>query len=100
MIHIEAELKRHKGSSKISSYATLVESALYNDDDSALSRLHLVLNKTAELSHSVPEISAKMEPLSQAKSLIEDALYELRSYVVKIEVDPAHLESLEQRLSD
>jgi DNA repair protein RecN (Recombination protein N) len=41
-----------------------------------------------------------MESLEQAKSVLDEAVYDLRQYVSKIEADPEKLENMESRLSD
>ncbi len=45
-------------------------------------------------------MSEKIANLEQAKTLIEDTMYDLRQYSAQIEADPAKLETLQQRLSD
>lgn len=97
---IETELKKLKSSNKLGSFVDSAEAALYSDDDSAVSRLHTILQKSAEISQIDPVITEKLMGLQQAKSLIEDSIYELRHYLAKIETDPARLEKLQERLSD
>lgn len=97
---IEIELKKLKSSNKLGSFVDSAEAALYSDDDSAVSRLHTILQKSAEISQIDPVISDKLAGLQQAKSLIEDSIYDLRQYLSKIETDPARLEKLQERLSD
>lgn len=99
-LEIEVELKKLKNSSRIGTFVDQAESALYSDDDSAVSRLHLIIQKSVELSQVDPLLSEKVTALEQAKTLIEDTVYELRQYISKIEDDPAKLESLQKKLSD
>lgn len=99
-LEIETTLKKLKNSSKLSQFVNSSESALYSDDDSAVSRLHAVILKAHELISIDPEIAQKIETLEQAKTIIEDTMYDLRQYVSKIETDPNQLENLQQRLSD
>ncbi len=99
-INIETELRKLKNSNRLGGFVDLAEASLSSDDDSAMARLHAVLQKSAEVSHLDPVIAQKLEGLEQAKAMIEDCVYELRQYVSKIEADPARQESLEQRLSD
>lgn len=99
-VRVETELKKLKSSSRLSSFVESVEGALYTDDDSALTRLQGIISRTSEMRAIDPFIADKMENLSQAKSLIEDCIYDLRQYVSKIEGDPAKQEALEERLSD
>jgi DNA repair protein RecN (Recombination protein N) len=97
---LEIELKKLKSSNKLGAFVDQAEAALYADDDSAVSRLSAVLQKSAEVIQVDPSINEKIANLEQAKTLIEDTMYDLRQYVSKIESDPAQLERLQQRLSD
>lgn len=97
---LEVEVKKLKNSNRIGSFVDQAESALYTDDDSAVSRLNAILKKGAELSNIDPQIAAKLENLEQAKTLIDESIYELRQYANKIDADPQRLEQAEQRLSD
>ena len=97
---IEQQLKMLKSSHKIGSFVDQAEAALYSDDDSAVSRLAAVLQKSTEIVQVDPGMSIKMANLEQAKTLIEDTMYDLRNYSSQIESDPLKLESLQQRLSD
>ncbi len=97
---LEIEIKKLKSSSRLGAFVDGAENALYNDDDSAMARLNAIIKKSFDFSSVDPTLAQKLEPLEQAKSLIEDAMYELRSYISKIETDPQRLEQLEQRLSD
>lgn len=99
-IEIETELKKLKNSSRISGFVDSAEEALYSDDDSAVSRLHAILQKSIDVAQVDPLIAEKISALSQAKTIIEDTVYDLRQYSSRIEDDPHKLESLQQRLSD
>ncbi len=100
----EGELDRDylklKNSSQIQSWAAQCEAALYSDDDSALVRIHKVLQKSQELQQFDPSIVQTLEPLKQAKTLIEDFVYSARTYLDDLDADPERLESIEKRRSD
>lgn len=97
---LEVEVKKLKNSSRIGSFVDQAEAALDTDDDSTLNRLKAIIKKGLEISSIDPEISAKIESLEQAKTLIEDSIYDLRQYSGKIDADPQRLEEIEGRLSD
>lgn len=97
---LETEIKKLKGSARLTQFVDSVESALDADEDSAVQRIHKVLQKAVEISQIDPSLREKLDSLEQAKTLIEDSLYDLRKYVSKIETDPSRLEELESRLSD
>lgn len=96
---MELELKRLKGSTKLVQFVEWAEESLDGPDDSSIQRLQKVLQRAHELSGNDPSLAQKTEQLAQAKTMIEDSLYELRSMVSKIENDSGRLEELEQRFS-
>ncbi len=98
-IGIEVEIKKLKNSARIGGFVDSVEEALINDQDAAVSRLTVILKKSSEFAQIDPSLSEKLKGLEEAKTLIEDAAYDLRSYVSNIESDPHRLEELESRLS-
>ncbi len=97
---LEVEVKKLKNSSRIGSFVDQAESALYTDDDSAVSRLNAILKKGQELLTLDPQLAAKLDNLEQAKALIDESVFELRQYAEKIDADPMKLEEMESRLSD
>ena len=97
---LESRIQRLKNSSKLTEFIDLAELALVADDDSALMRLMTVIKRSTDLRQSDPKISELVEPLAQAKTLIDDSMYELRAYASKIDSNPQALDRLESRLSD
>jgi DNA repair protein RecN (Recombination protein N) len=97
---IETELKKQKSASRIFQFVDHAEEALYTDDDSAINRIKNVLKRGLEVANLDPQLNEKVQSLAQAKSLLDDCIYDLRQYVSKMEADPQRLEALEQRLSD
>lgn len=96
---IENEARRLKYSARLAEFAEQAENLLYNDDDSVTGRLHYLLQRASEFKSIDPELAEKLEPLSQAKTLINEVSYDLRDYTKSLEADPSHLEELETRLS-
>ncbi|MES2857012.1 MAG: DNA repair protein RecN [Bdellovibrionota bacterium] len=96
---IETETKRLKHSSKLSDFVQQAENLLFNDDDSVTSRLHYLCQRANELKSVDPTLSQRLEPLSQARTLINEVSYELRDYDKSLDADPARQEELEARLS-
>lgn len=97
---LEIEVKRLKNSHKIGTFVDQAEEALYGDDDSAINRLNAVLKKSHDIASIDPQLSNKLENLEQAKTIIDECIYDLRQYSNKIEADPQRLEQAEARLSD
>ncbi len=77
---LEVEVKKLKNSSRIGSFVDQAEETLYSDDDSAISRLNAILKKGLDLASVDPQIALKLENLEQAKTLIDESVYELRQY--------------------
>lgn len=96
---IENETKRLKNSARLNDFAEQTENLLYNDDDSVTSRLHYLIQRASEMKGFDPGLATMLEPLSQAKTLINEVSYDLRDYVKSLEADPSRLEELQSRLS-
>lgn len=96
---IENEARRLKFSARLAEFIKQAENLLYNDDDSVTGRLHYLLQRASELKSIDPGLAEKLEPLSQAKTLINEVSYDLRDYSKSLEADPSHLEELEAKLS-
>ena len=96
---LENTVKRLRNSSQLEVFAAAAEDALYGDDDSALVRLHQVIQQAADFQRVDPGLAAKAEPLAQAKALIEDFVYEIRDYGRQLEASPDELQDYEEKLS-
>ncbi len=96
---IENETRRLKHSARLNEFASQAEGLLYDDDDSVTSKLHYLLQRAAELKNVDPGLASRLDPLSQAKTLINEVRYELRDYQRELEGDPGRLEELQSRLS-
>ncbi len=97
---IEAEIKKLKSASRLFQFVDQAEEALYSDDGSAMNRINSMLKRAADIAILDPQLASKIEVLEEAKTLIDDCIYDLRQYVNKIDGDPQRLEALEGRLSD
>lgn len=96
---IENEARRLKHSARLGDFAEQAENLLYNDEGSVTSRLHYLLQRASELKAVDASLISKLEPLNQAKTLINEVSYDLRDYVKSLEADPSRLDELEERLS-
>lgn len=99
-VSLQTEYDRIKNSSRLSEWATQAEDALLGDDESAIVRLHRVIQKGFEIKKYDATIEDRLKPLSEAKSLIEEFVYDLRGYSSALESSPEALEELESRISD
>ncbi len=96
---LENNIRILKNASRLSGFMDMADNALCSDDDSATQRINVVLKKAIEVGQLDPKIQQKMQNLEQAKAILDDTVYELRSYVSKIDGDPTKLDELEGRLS-
>lgn len=98
-VTIETETKRLKHSTRLMEFASTVQDGLDGDEDSVLSRIRRLASRAGELRNLDPSLVEKMAPLEQARSLIQDVVYELRDYGRSLESDPTRLDELEAKLS-
>jgi DNA repair protein RecN (Recombination protein N) len=74
-------------------------SALYDSDESAVSRLALVWKRVAELAEVDPAFQSHLEARDAIKSQLEDLAFTLRAYGERIDASPARLQEVEDRLA-
>ena len=96
---LEQDIKTLKNSSKLVGFADVCDQVIYQDDDSVSARLKSLLKKSVDMAALDLNLADKIAQLSQAQTLIDEAVYAIRSYVQKIDADPAALEEKESRLS-
>ena len=98
-LQLEDERRVLMNVEKVRAAASAAFAALYEDEESASSRLGSAERHWEELARFAPEAAAYQEPLASARAAIEDAALFLRSYLNKLEADPARLEEIESRLA-
>ena len=98
-LDLEDDIRRLRSSSKIMQFTEMCDQVIYHDDDSVSYRLKTLIKKSAEFSTLDPELARQLQPLSQAMTLIDDAIFSTHSYVKSLKLDPALLEEKEERLS-
>lgn len=96
---LEGKVSRIRGAQKLGQFADQSISALYSDEDAALVRIHHVLGRAQELKTVDPSLLQKLEPLAQAKALLDEAVFELREYAKSLNSESDELDALEARLS-
>lgn len=96
---IESKVSRMRHSARLIEFVSQSVDSLYANDDAVMVALHTVLQRASELSNLDPELAKKVAPLQEAKTLLEDAIYELRDYGKNLDADPEELNRLEERLS-
>lgn len=96
---LEAQIHRLRSSAKLLDFVNVVQAALYDDEDSVNSRLHELLARAGELQKADPGLVDRLANLRQARTLIEETLYDLREYGRELMLDPEQLNTMEDRLS-
>lgn len=96
---LEAQVARFRASQKLLEFVNHGLDTLYSDEEAAMVRVHHVLQRAQELAATDKSLVDRLQPLQQAKSLIEDSVYELREYGRSLEAQPDNLDRLEERLS-
>lgn len=96
---LEARVSRGRNAARLIEFVSSSIEGLYAKDDAVMVALHQVLQRGSELTSIDPELAIRLKPLSEAKMILEDAIYELREYGRKLEADPEQLNVMEERLS-
>ncbi len=96
---LETKVSRMRNSTRLIEYVSQSVESLYSGDQAVMAALHTVLQRGAELSSVDPELAKKLEPMMQAKTLLEDSVFEMREYGRKLQADPEEMNRLEERLS-
>lgn len=99
-VDLDGKIRRLRHASKLREFIDLAETELYSSDDSAVERIHALLQKAQDLKGIDANLMNRIEVLHQAKTLIEEGIFELRAYGRNLELDPSVLEESEQRLSE
>ncbi len=96
---LESDYFKIKNATKILSFVDDVESSLFSDDDSILVRVHKILQRSAEFSNVDANFKKLFEPLANTKAVLEDLVYELRSYSKELNIDTQSIEQIEEQMN-
>jgi DNA repair protein RecN (Recombination protein N) len=96
---LENHILRLRSGAKLIDFVNVAQAALYEDEDSVNSRLHELLARAGELQKADPALTERLANLQQARTLIEEAHYDLREYGRELMIDPEELNTMEERLS-
>lgn len=96
---IASQALRLRHGSKLSEFAQEAQHILYGSEDAVTVKLHHLLLRAQELKSADPTLADRLAPLSQAKLIIEDLIYDLREYGKSVLADPEELNRAEERLS-
>lgn len=96
---LENQVSRLRYSTRLVDFVSEAQAALYGDEDAVTVKLHQLLTRAGELKSADASLIERLAPLQQAKTLIEDLVYELRDYSRSLQADPENLNRSEERLS-
>ncbi|NJM09830.1 MAG: DNA repair protein RecN [Bdellovibrionaceae bacterium] len=96
---LEARVSRMRHSTRLIEFVGTSVDALYANDEAVMVGLHQVLQRGHDLATLDPELQKRLLPLQEAKTLLEDAVFELRDYGKNLDADPQEFNQLEERLS-
>lgn len=97
--NLEDEYKRLKNSSKLLAFAEMAAETLTEGEDAVAKVIQRFLNRTHELEKLDSRISILVKPLADAKNLIEEAAYELRTHASAWERDPERFIEIETQMN-
>lgn len=97
---LEQKVKRFKGSQKLHDFYSEAIESLYAADDSALVRIHHLIQRGSDLQKIDPSLEGFNSLLGQVKALLEEATLEMRNASRSLESEGEDLNQLEGRLSD
>ena len=96
---LDAERAVLRNLDKVRLAAASAYAALYEDEGSALERLAAVDRALDELARYDPALESHREPGVAARAALDDLARALGDYLGRLEVDPARLDEVEERLA-
>ena len=85
---------------KLTDFANTSEEVLYSTEGSAIERIQSVLHQGKEMATIDPSLSSVFKNLDGALIQLEEVALALRDYSKRIEINPARLEEIENRLEE
>jgi DNA repair protein RecN (Recombination protein N) len=85
---------------KLMEFATDSEAALYSDKGSVIERIQKIMAQGREAAAVDPSLSHLLKSLEAALIQLEDVALALRDYSKRVEINPARLEEIENRLEE
>lgn len=96
---LDAERRVQQNAGRLLETAGAAFEALYESETSALSTVRTVAKKLDELAKIDPQMASIRQALDPAILSVEDATFQLRDYLGRVEANPARLEEIETRLA-
>ncbi len=99
-VELEAERNKLANSEKLAALSLEVYQCLYEDENSAQSRLAAAQKRMNELVELDASFAAQLEQLSSAKYILDDVAFAVSEYTDGIQASPARLQFVEDRLEE
>ncbi len=97
---LEEERRRLTNVEKITTLCTECIALIYEDHDSAISRLRQAMRRIDELGEYDTNFRSYGEGLESARALLDDLAYSLRDFTNRLEFSPERLGDIEDRLAE
>jgi DNA repair protein RecN (Recombination protein N) len=97
---LEEERRRLNNVEKLTTLCTESFGLIYEDSDSAITRLRQAARRVEELAGYESTFREYLEGLETSRALLEDLSFSLRDFADKLEYSPARLEEIENRLAE
>lgn len=97
---LEAERNKLANSEKLAELSRDVYECLYDDEDSAQSRLAIAQKRLSDLIGLDGSFAALLEQLSNAKYILDDVAFAIRDYMDGIQASPSRLQFVDDRLAE
>lgn len=97
---LEEERRRLNNLEKLTTLCSEAYNQTYEENDSAIARVGQATRRVEELAQYESEFRNYLEGLNNARVLLEDLAFTLRSFAEKLEFSPTRLADLEDRLAE
>jgi DNA repair protein RecN (Recombination protein N) len=99
-VELESERNKLANSEKLATLSLEIYQCLYDDENSAQSRLAVAQKRMSDLVELDSSFAAHYEQLSSAKYILDDVAFSVSEYVNGVQASPARLQFVEDRLAD
>jgi len=100
LAELNQEHSRLSNSGRLQTGCDYILTALYDDENAIQGQLSKIQAELEQMLSVDPSLSDIREMLDGAMIQVQESSHSLRQYADRIELDPAHLEMVEQRLSE
>jgi DNA repair protein RecN (Recombination protein N) len=97
---IGIEHRRLVNAERLSTLCSEAYQLIYEDEDSAAARIASAARKISELASLDETLASRIDQVEQARYLLEDTAFMLRTYASEIERSPSRLIEVEERMTE